>query len=351
MTNPTAAEPAAPVTGESMPMREADLVSRVAVFRICWELGDKIADLALYGLPENARSREAMEAACTRIRCAVALMPSAMVPSAPADIVALVDAYGVAVHTTVLNRDIDGIKPARDTLLADLGRMGRGTALEDWRPIKSAACVEGAVLLGWGQYREMDGEQPAFMRWYDGVHPGWYVSGMEFFPTHWQPLPSAPGAAPPPPPAGEPVEPSPDAHSASLYEGHGNWQNHVVHDWIWRAFENGTLCPTNGSDPLMVRTGQDQWTHLRPGEWLARQSDGTLSVRQPTPTEPSSDTLREALYLIAKVGPSSAGFAKPMKFEPWAKQLAEAALASAGELLGAATDPRTVAQGGSAACR
>ncbi len=105
---------------------------------------------------------------------------SAMVPFAPADLVALVDAYGNAAYWSHQMEDDSGIGVARNALLAAIGRMGRGTAPEGWRPIKSVACEE-AVLLGWGQYREMDGEQPAFMRWYDGVHPGWY--GEPVWPT------------------------------------------------------------------------------------------------------------------------------------------------------------------------
>lgn len=53
-----------------------DLVSRAEVLRVLRRLGDQDADLALYGAEDNARAREYGEAAMTRARCAVAIMPS-----------------------------------------------------------------------------------------------------------------------------------------------------------------------------------------------------------------------------------------------------------------------------------
>jgi hypothetical protein len=44
-------------------------------------LADQHADLALYGAPENARNRDAHEAAITRVKCAVALMDAVTKPA------------------------------------------------------------------------------------------------------------------------------------------------------------------------------------------------------------------------------------------------------------------------------
>ncbi len=63
----------------------ADVVSRAEVLRVIRRLGDQDADLALYGAEDNARAREYGDAAATRACCAIALMPSALASSTPAE--------------------------------------------------------------------------------------------------------------------------------------------------------------------------------------------------------------------------------------------------------------------------
>jgi hypothetical protein len=63
--------------------RDDDLLRRGDVIAMLKRLADQHADLALYGAPENARNRDAHEAAITRVRCAVALMDAVTKPAAP----------------------------------------------------------------------------------------------------------------------------------------------------------------------------------------------------------------------------------------------------------------------------
>lgn len=63
--------------------------------------------------------------------------------------------------------------------------------MTEWLPIDLVAPKDGMILIGWGEYRERDGFQPAFMRWYDSIE-GWSVNAMPFYPTHWMPLPKPP---------------------------------------------------------------------------------------------------------------------------------------------------------------
>jgi hypothetical protein len=56
--------------------RGNDLLRRSDVIEMLIRLGANHADQAIYGEEASARQREAMEAAFTHARCAVALMPS-----------------------------------------------------------------------------------------------------------------------------------------------------------------------------------------------------------------------------------------------------------------------------------
>ncbi len=56
------------------------------------------------------------------------LNAAAMAPPAPADFVALVDAYGNTAYWSLQMEDDSGIRAARVSLLAAIGRMERGTA-------------------------------------------------------------------------------------------------------------------------------------------------------------------------------------------------------------------------------
>lgn len=72
----------------------------------------------------------------------------------------------------------------------------RGSEMSEWIEIDKLHCVDGDVVIGWGEYRERDGFEPAFMRFYSRdsglAVKGWYVNGMPFYPTHWLPLPKPP---------------------------------------------------------------------------------------------------------------------------------------------------------------
>jgi hypothetical protein len=59
----------------------SDLLCRGDVIDMLIRLATNHADLAIYGEPADARKREAMEAAFTHARCAVALMPRANSPT------------------------------------------------------------------------------------------------------------------------------------------------------------------------------------------------------------------------------------------------------------------------------
>lgn len=56
--------------------RENDLLRRGDVIAMLHRLAENHADQAIYGEEANSRQREAMEAAFTHARCAVALMPA-----------------------------------------------------------------------------------------------------------------------------------------------------------------------------------------------------------------------------------------------------------------------------------
>jgi hypothetical protein len=58
-----------------------DLVTRGAVIDMLARLANEAADLALEGEPDNARGREAMEAALTRAKYAMAFMPASPPPA------------------------------------------------------------------------------------------------------------------------------------------------------------------------------------------------------------------------------------------------------------------------------
>ena len=63
---------------------------------------------------------------------------------------------------------------------------------------------------------------------------------------------------------------------AVLYVGRGNVEPRgAVPDWIWDAFEDGTLYATNGSDPLLIETLEGPLT-VRPGWWIIQGVQGEL---------------------------------------------------------------------------
>ncbi|HEV2079418.1 MAG TPA: hypothetical protein VGR19_05925 [Allosphingosinicella sp.] len=67
---------------------------------------------------------------------------------------------------------------------------------------------------------------------------------------------------------------------AVQYLGNGNTKDHDVPKWMWEAFENKTLQPTNGCDPLYIKTLEGD--HLcSPGDWIIRGTKGELYPCKP----------------------------------------------------------------------
>ena len=67
---------------------------------------------------------------------------------------------------------------------------------------------------------------------------------------------------------------------AVKYLGHGNVENRETPDWVWDAFENGTLVATNDSYPLRVKTLAGQVV-ISPGDYIMRGVKGELYPCKP----------------------------------------------------------------------
>lgn len=70
---------------------------------------------------------------------------------------------------------------------------------------------------------------------------------------------------------------------AQQYAGRGNMHPRYhgrVADWIWEAFAAGVLMPTNGTDPLIVRTKEGDLI-VSPGDWIVRGVQGELYPCKP----------------------------------------------------------------------
>ena len=68
---------------------------------------------------------------------------------------------------------------------------------------------------------------------------------------------------------------------AVQYAGRGNMAaGHGVPGWMWKAFDDGTLQPTNGDDPLYINTLEGR--HLcSPGDWIIQGVKGELYPCKP----------------------------------------------------------------------
>lgn len=70
---------------------------------------------------------------------------------------------------------------------------------------------------------------------------------------------------------------------AVQYDGGGNLNPRhegKVPDWMWDAFRDGTLQPTNGRDPLMVHTPHGP-VEVAPMDWIIRGPHGDLYPCKP----------------------------------------------------------------------
>ena len=73
------------------------------------------------------------------------------------------------------------------------------------------------------------------------------------------------------------------------YTGKGNIESRGgVYDWVWNAFEDGTLHATNGADPLIVETVEGPLT-VSPGDWIIRGVQGELYPCKPDIFEATYD--------------------------------------------------------------
>lgn len=80
---------------------------------------------------------------------------------------------------------------------------------------------------------------------------------------------------------------------AIKYLGHGNVEGHDVPDWMWDAFENKTLMPTNGDDPLYVETLKGNRI-LSPGDYLVRGVKDELYPVKPDIFEQTYERVEES---------------------------------------------------------
>lgn len=140
-----------------------------------------------------------------------------------------------------------------------------------WMPIETAPKDERTILLGYpnraGKWRTVRGQWMSedyiaeYWEYPDSTEPGWFETAEEaedapncwtIRPTHWMPLPAAPGAAAPTPPAAQPapagglleseIKPRPLSYSLSDYHRamadgplHYTWQDkphRLVYDLI-----------------------------------------------------------------------------------------------------------------------
>ena len=66
---------------------------------------------------------------------------------------------------------------------------------------------------------------------------------------------------------------------AVQYEGTGNFHQDTP-EWLWAAFENGTILPTNGTDPLIIKTLEGDYL-ISPGDFLIQGIKGELYPCKP----------------------------------------------------------------------
>ncbi len=69
---------------------------------------------------------------------------------------------------------------------------------------------------------------------------------------------------------------------AVQYAGHGSVHGSAndIPEWFFEAFEDGTLVPTNGADPLRVTTMEGDIV-VSPGDWVIRGVKGELYPCKP----------------------------------------------------------------------
>ena len=83
---------------------------------------------------------------------------------------------------------------------------------------------------------------------------------------------------------------------AVLYVGSGDVDPRLegrLPEWLWEAFENEVLVPTNGTDPLVCHTLEGPLT-VGPGDWIIRGIKGELYPCKPDVFEASYEPAEDA---------------------------------------------------------
>lgn len=139
----------------------SELIEKSAVIRICESIADTAAEYALTGEPDNARAREGMEAAATKIKHLVAHLPS---PTPSGEVGALIKrARGyLAMNAAESGADvlIDELASLLLSLDAERGRMREALkpfadAAERWTDIPGVLRYGDSVQL-WQNGRRVD---------------------------------------------------------------------------------------------------------------------------------------------------------------------------------------------------
>jgi hypothetical protein len=66
---------------------------------------------------------------------------------------------------------------------------------------------------------------------------------------------------------------------AVQYEGKGNFHQDTP-EWLWSGFEKGIIIPTNGTDPLIIKTLEGDHV-ISPGDFLIKGIQGELYPCKP----------------------------------------------------------------------
>lgn len=123
---------------------------------------------------------------------------------------------------------------------------------DGWQPIETAPKDDKVCLMGWGESRYRDGYGPIIMRWFnnagDLAKGFWTCNAIQYYPTHWMPLPAAP--SPVPTAAAKPDEVHEVLRDAKRYLW---WREHA--DWI---HDNGGITGCAFSCQINVLAGHSK---------------------------------------------------------------------------------------------
>jgi len=78
------------------------------------------------------------------------------------------------------------------------------------------------------------------------------------------------------------------------YVGEGNVEPAgQVPEWMWEALEEDVLFPTNGTDPMVIRTAEGNMI-AAPGDWIIRGVKGEIYPCKPDIFEATYEAVEEA---------------------------------------------------------